>query len=266
MKLLKTGERVIPSEYKSTEDYLIYLRHVFAYNFASGKVKTTDYGIDIGCGEGYGTDILSDKVSKIVGLDVDEDTIQHAKKIHENANIDFQKYGGKIIPFEDNTFDFAVSFQVIEHIPHDELYISEVYRVLKNGGIFILTTPNKTNRLKPGQKPWNKYHIREYYPNELKDILLKHFDSVEILGVFGKKDIHEIELNRIIKNQKLATMDPLNLRRFIPEMLKIQILNFVRKDNKKLGSITNRKFNIDDIYTKGEEVNQSLDLLGICTK
>ena len=59
-----------------------------------------------------------------------------------------------------------VTFQVIEHIKRDRDFLKEIYRVLKPGGKLILTTPNKNMSIT--RNPW---HVREYDPKEMHDIL-----------------------------------------------------------------------------------------------
>jgi SAM-dependent methyltransferase len=75
----------------------------------------------------------------------------------------------------DKTFDLVVSVEVLEHVEKDELFVSEVFRVLKPGGIFLMTTPNGDwviNR--------NPDHKRHYKRTELKQLLEKHFADVSI--------------------------------------------------------------------------------------
>ena len=68
------------------------------------------------------------------------------------------------LDFPENSVDFIVTFQVIEHIQDDEEFIKEIYRVLKAGGKLILTTPNRLMSL--SRNPW---HVREYSPEEMRD-------------------------------------------------------------------------------------------------
>ena len=77
---------------------------------------------------------------------------------------------------EDSTIDFVVTFQVIEHIEDDELFLSEIYRVLKPGGKMILTTPNAKMSLT--RNPW---HIREYTTDQMADTLQSSFSDFNIL-------------------------------------------------------------------------------------
>ena len=91
--------------------------------------------------------------------------------------------------FEDDSFDSIVSFQVIEHLEDDELFIKEIYRILKPGVIALLTTPNRKMTL--SRNPW---HIREYTADELSNLCLKYFKQVEMKGIKGNKKVMEYYL------------------------------------------------------------------------
>ena len=218
----KTGERVLPEDFESAEEYLIYLRHLFAYRFAQEKLKQDCWVLEVGSGEGYGTDYLSksEKVREIIGIDVDLDSVKHALEKYGSNKLRFEHYQGDKIPFQDNSFDVIVSFQVIEHIQDDNNYLLEIHRVLKKNGIYILITPNRVYRLKPGQKPWNRFHVREYDDQSLKSVLADRFENVEILGIRGNREAQRIELARIKKDLRMISFDPLGLRNLIPEPCK----------------------------------------------
>ncbi|QQS42018.1 MAG: class I SAM-dependent methyltransferase [Acidobacteriota bacterium] len=74
-----------------------------------------------------------------------------------------------------DSFDLIVSVEVLEHVEEDNLFVSEVARVLKPGGRFLMTTPNGDfleNR--------NPDHKRHYKRDQLKDLLSRHFGEVEV--------------------------------------------------------------------------------------
>lgn len=77
--------------------------------------------------------------------------------------------------FADDSFDFVVSVEVLEHVEEDELFVSEIRRVLKTGGAFLMTTPN-------GDWVVNKNpdHKRHYQKEQLKILLEKYFAEVKI--------------------------------------------------------------------------------------
>lgn len=265
-----TGERIIPGEFKSKEDqllYLLYLRHLFVYRFVSKTLKNTGIVLELGCGEGYGTSLISKSVKKIIGLDTDKQIVEYASEKHGSSNCIFQVCDGERIPFSDNSFDAVVSFQVIEHVLDDRKFILEIYRVLKKDGIFICTTPNRAYRLKPEQKPWNPFHVREYSPLEL-DVLLKSvFREVKVSGIRGAEEVQKIEINRV-KPGLLISFDLLNLRRFLPDFIKKILADIISKRRQETTSDNNfktKKYSTEDFYVV-DDANQGLDLLGICKK
>ncbi|MCK5776340.1 MAG: class I SAM-dependent methyltransferase, partial [Bacteroidales bacterium] len=162
-------------------DNVLHQRHMIAYtqaaNMISGKV------LEIGCGEGYGMSILAPKSTKYLAIDKYKTTIDPTLP-------DFKKIKFKqmtIPPFigiEDSSFDYVVSFQVIEHIEEDDFFSREIFRVLKPGGKLILTTPNIKMSLT--RNPW---HIREYTRHGLSNVLKSVFPEVEMKGVFGNDTV-----------------------------------------------------------------------------
>ena len=267
----KTGGRVIPEHFESKEEYLVYLRHLFAYEFAKDTLLKNSCVLEVGCGEGYGTNLLSQHVRKIIGLDVDKNTIAQASRKYCSESCVFEVYDGVRIPYNDNTFDAVVSFQVIEHLQDDINYVSEVYRVLKEHGSFVLTTPNRTYRLKPGQQPWNRFHVREYDPHEFENILHSKFSDVTVWGIRGNEEVQKIEIERVKQGLSIISFDFLNFRKLIPELLKPIVIKVLRKTtrrnqkSKNDGDFLNR-YSSKDFYVIRDNVRNSLDLLGICRK
>ncbi len=258
---------MLPERIESEEEYLIYLRHLFVYEFAKDLLPKDGYILEVGCGEGYGTSLLSQNVRKIVGLEVDKKTVSCALSKYETRNTSFQLYNGMEITYEDAVFDGVVSFQVVEHIKNDINFITEIFRVLKKKGIFIISTPNKTYRLRPNQKPWNRFHVREYYPSELENLLKAKFSGVRILGLKGNEEINKAEFKRIKQNLRIISLDPLNLRGLIPLSIEASVLRVIRRIIKgKNKTDFGMKYSIDDFSLTIEDVEHSLDLIGIGEK
>lgn len=257
----ESGERIIPEKMNSEEEYLLYLRHQFAYEFVKTQIPVNSSILEVGCGEGYGTCILSQvEGAVVVGIDIDEETIVQASKRYDSDKCTFKLYDASIIPFEANSFDAVVSFQVIEHLHNPKNYISEIYRVLKDSGVFFLTTPNGTMRLSSDCKPWNKFHIKEFSPDELKNLLNKEFRNVNILGIRGSAEVQRIELNRIdniLKKKKSGIWGKLK-RKIYRKIMRDRILN---KENEK----SFFKYNLSDYYVI-DKPQDGLDLLGISRK
>ena len=243
VNLRKTGERIVPEKIKSCDEYLLYLRHMFAYKQASHFLNNNNNVLEVGCGEGYGTHYLSHRVKNIIGLDIDENTIKHAAAKYSSDNCTFNFFDGLNIPYEDNIFDVVISFQVIEHVFNDFDFVSDIYRVMKKNSNFILTTPNRKYRLKNNQQPWNRFHVREYSAIDLNNLLNRTFNSVNIWGIRGNDDIQKNEIKRVKQILKIQSFDPLNLRRCIPGRYQPIIITLLKK-------IINRNNNIEGDFQK----------------
>lgn len=266
-----TGERYVPDDIRTSEEHLGLLRHIFVYEHVKKRLEGTDKVLEIGFGEGYGTRLLSDAVGEIVGIDVEQTVVDYALDKYASSKCKYMHYDGSTVPYPDETFDVVISFQVIEHIVNDAAFIAEVYRVLKTGGRFYITTPNRTTRLKPGQKPWNRFHVREYYPGQLADLLQVNFGEVKVLGVSATDEIHRMEIERIKQGFFLSLALKLGLRNMIPESLDAVLARLRgrlkgQKRIPKTGEAFKSKFSLDDFRVEEIKVEESLDLLGVCRK
>jgi SAM-dependent methyltransferase len=267
----KTGERVLPGEVQSEYEYILYLRHLIAYETALTEIPAGSTVLDLGCGEGYGTSLLSKNAARVAGLDVDAEAVAHASAKYGSQKCIFQPYDGKTIPFPDAYFDAIASFQVIEHIVDDNHYAAEAFRVLKSPGRFLVTTPNRLNRLKPGMKPWNRFHMREYSPDSLGQVLKGAFADVQVMGIRATDAAQEMELTRVRQNLKIASLDPLNLRHLLPAPVIPALIRLLRKVTyrdpaDRPGQDFLEKYSISDFFVIRENLADSLDLLAVCRK
>ena len=76
-----------------------------------------------------------------------------------------------------------IAFQVLEHVPDPEAFLCEASRVARPGRSVLIVTPNRNYRVGDGEKPWNRYHVREFSPAELEAEMRTVFDVVEIFGI-----------------------------------------------------------------------------------
>lgn len=96
--------------------------------------------LDAGCGTGWFSKYAAERKAKVTSMDLGENLLKEVAKKCESTRV-----VGSIleIPFLENTFDYIVSSEVIEHVPDNKKAIEELYRVLKPNGTLVLTTPNK---------------------------------------------------------------------------------------------------------------------------
>jgi len=120
--------------------------------------------LELGCGEGRGIDLIEKKSKSFTAVDKIDEVIKVLKHKY-NSHKFYTSSFPPVTLFSDNSFDTIISFQVIEHIKDDMLFINEIFRLLKPGGTAILTTPNILMTLT--RNPW---HIREYTSKSLQRI------------------------------------------------------------------------------------------------
>src|SRR5690606_15540262 len=97
--------------------------------------------LEVGCGEGRGVEVLLNGVNSYHGLDKIPEVIDQLKNKFPNVAFE-QAVIPPFVTIDSDKFDTVVSFQVIEHIQDDRLFLQEIYRVLKPGGRAIISTPN----------------------------------------------------------------------------------------------------------------------------
>jgi 2-polyprenyl-3-methyl-5-hydroxy-6-metoxy-1,4-benzoquinol methylase len=172
-----TGERMVPE----AADLNTYWEHVFRYAFACKLVKEAAVSqpsvLDIASGEGYGTYALSQVSKDIVGVDISAEAVEHAR---QKYGLNFKVGSAEAIPVESGSIDTLVSFETVEHVPEPGKFVSEAFRVLKPGGLFVVSTPNKNVYLK-GQEA-NPFHCSEMTKEEFINLLNPAFEVKRIFG------------------------------------------------------------------------------------
>ena len=192
-----TGERLIEEQYRSSLGrYVIYLMHAASYRFAE-KYCQGQKVLDFGCGSGYGAETIAKCAKEVHAVDVSTEAVEYARKKYARENLHFLRIQPEErLPFSDNSFDVVLSFQVIEHVENDANYMAEAERVLKDDGIFIVITPDRKKRLFPGQRPWNRWHLREYSKNQIVELVSKCFDINLLLKMGALPHVAAVEINR----------------------------------------------------------------------
>ena len=150
-------------------------RYAFAKRYAAGKTV-----LDVACGTGYGSDMLvHEGASQVVGGDVDVRPLNWGAAHYPNPRLSFVGINAQEMGFPNDTFDLVVSFETVEHLPDHEAFLSEVQRILKPGGLFICSTPNKAYFSPCGAKALNPYHVHEFRREEFYGVVTEHFDESE---------------------------------------------------------------------------------------
>ena len=172
-----TGERFVPWAKEAAVAY----EHLHRYIWASSLVKDKSV-LDLASGEGYGANILAEHASNVCGVDIAEDAVRHASEKYARPNLRFLRGSVTRVPISENqSFDVIVCFEALEHIEqHDEL-LQEIRRLLKPGGLCLVSTPNKETYSQGMEAP-NPFHVHELTFGEFNALLTRYFPSVSYFG------------------------------------------------------------------------------------
>jgi ubiquinone/menaquinone biosynthesis C-methylase UbiE len=156
--------------------------HVDRYEFAKQFCMNKKV-LDVACGSGYGTKLLSEKANSVVGVDLSSEGIKYAQLNYQQKNITFRQADATNLDFlKDKSFDLVVSFETIEHISDYRKFVSEVERVLRDDGIALISTPNKRYSSPGLEKPKNPFHVIEFYQKDYELLLNEKFKDIDMWG------------------------------------------------------------------------------------
>lgn len=163
--------------------------------------------LDVGCGTGVLSRLLVEKGYDVIGIDISENAINKCKNKGLNA---YQQDLSEKLLFRDEEFDGILMSEVIEHIADTFFVLHELNRVLKTGGVFILTTPNSafiTRRLryligKTSTETQNFSHLR-FFNKKLLTRIVKEA-NYKVIGfkgfLFNPLNLREgFVLNNLVK-------------------------------------------------------------------
>lgn len=166
-----TGERIEWRQlYFKTRFSDHFPRYDFAMPYCMNKIV-----IDIASGTWYWTYKLSKVSKQIIGIDIDEQSIEIARQNYKNHNLEYKLWNWIKIDVEDGSVDVVVSFETIEHIIDYHQFMQEIQRVLKPWGTLILSTPNYLWEIYK-----NTYHVSNFTTIHLIDLFKIYYEDFEI--------------------------------------------------------------------------------------
>lgn len=236
-----------------------FIQHQRVYDFCKKYIKNKNV-LEAGCGSGFGTYRLADYAKNIIGIDVDEFSLNKAKEKFKKPNLSFIL--GDITSLGlSRKFDVIISLQVIEHIEEDLFFVEKLQSMLETNGLLILSTPNRLT----SSFNENPYHVREYSFKELQQLLKRNFKSVKMLGLHGNKTIRKYEKIRRAQIEKFLSFDLLKIRKNIPLTLKKRLFDIASTINRYIILKKNKNlfFKSNDFVIKNQTKN-ALDIIAIC--
>ena len=167
--------------------------------------------LDAGCGTGWFSKWACDRGADVTSMDLGEGLLTQVA-----AKCASKRVVGSIldIPFNDESFDIIVSSEVIEHTPNPDKAIAELYRVLKSGGIMLLSVPNKI------------WYFSLWIAQKLK---LRRYDSYE-----NWQDWSSLKNKLRSTGFEIDVMQGIHMFPFVFRFLN-PVLDFFHKFNKPLG-------------------------------
>ena len=153
-------------------------RYRFAGSLVKGKVV-----LDVACGRGYGTALLSKSgARRVVGVDISEKALDYAREYSFHRGINFIQAEASRLPFKQESFQVIVSFETLEHLSESDKFLSEAVRSLSKSGLFILSTPNRRAFSPFFRSSYSPLHRKEYTLGELVLLLRKYFENIDFFG------------------------------------------------------------------------------------
>jgi SAM-dependent methyltransferase len=163
----------------------IFTRSMARYHFVAPQVRGVT--LDIGCGRGYGFDIIQRPSSTQVGVDISYDFLRAARAREVDRPLALAS--GDLLPFVDQAFDSIISFEVIEHIEDDVTFLRDLRRLARHDALIAISTPNRLVSSGDRAEPLNRFHVREYIADEFGRLLRQEFSTVVIYGQHERSGI-----------------------------------------------------------------------------
>ena len=167
--------------------------HHQKFNLIKDKIKRNSYHLDFGCSSGTFIGSLNPTI-KSIGVDIAKDQIKYAKQNYNSKNKSFKNC--KLpLPFKNDYFDVITIIEIVEHCDNKEnkRILNELYRVLKPGGILILTTPNYSSLW-----PILEKIVSIVGPIDYRDQHINRFNKKKLYKFISQKPFKSIKINSFI--------------------------------------------------------------------
>jgi 2-polyprenyl-3-methyl-5-hydroxy-6-metoxy-1,4-benzoquinol methylase len=182
-----TGERTLPDV---PEENYWFQRHLVVYEWIRRRVGGL-HVIDMACGEGYGSEVLSRSAASVVGVDANAEAHEHAEARYTRPGLRFER---NMIQLFAEPADAIVFLQTIEHVEDPGELLEHFKRV---SDVVFVSTPNVLTLAPEGaERSGNPWHVHEYRAAEFRALLGEHFSQVEMRGLFHarKLRLHELAI------------------------------------------------------------------------
>jgi SAM-dependent methyltransferase len=233
-------ERIVPDE---TSPGIVAL-HLKRYEFAAPLCRSGEV-LDAGCGVGYGAAFLAGVARRVVGVDRDEDAIAYARERYARPNVEFRVGDVLHLDLGDAEFDAVCSFETIEHVDDADAFVAEMARVLRPGGVLVVSTPRAEETT---GAPKNPFHRVELSRADFEALLRRFFGEVEL---YGQRRL------QTARHRLMQRVDVLGLRRRLPG---------ARRLSRVLGTAPTAEVTSDGIVIERGGLERASELVAVCRR
>jgi SAM-dependent methyltransferase len=197
-----TGERVIPGQVDADLWNEHYARYLFASRLARGKRV-----VDLGSGSGYGSAALAELAVHVTGVELSAEAVEYARERYGSPKVEFVAASATETGLEKGAYDLVVAFEVIEHLSNWGELLREAKRLLKPGGQFVVSTPNRDyyaeSRRLAGPNPFHEYEfdfsefetaLKELFP--YVSLFVQNHAEAVVFQPLGKNASAELRLEK----------------------------------------------------------------------
>ena len=232
-------ERIVPDETPPGPLAIHEKRYRFVLPYCVGKRV-----LDAACGVGYGSALLAEAATDVVGVDLNEDAVVYARARYSRPNVEFRVDDVLAPRLEDASFDVVCSLETLEHLSDRNAFLRQVVRMLRDDGVFIVSTPRVDVTT---ESPDNPFHCVEYSLADFDALLRPYFRDVEL---FGERRL------QTRRHRALQRLDVLGLRRHA---------GFLRPLGKlATGTEATQDVSLDGLAIEREDVDTADVLVAVC--
>ena len=155
--------------------------------------------VDVGCGCGLGSNIMSQEADFVWGIDKNELSINFAKEcftreknnIYYCPQVSFEKFDIVHDTREVMKFDYVVAIEIIEHINDYKAFLENLIKKFdkrdpRSPSYYFISTPNRANKHLNPDRPNNTFHVREWTSTEYYNVLSEFFSNVKFMNSKGE--------------------------------------------------------------------------------
>ncbi len=166
--------------------------------------------LDVGCGQGFESARFLGAGREVLGVDYSSEAVAAAASRYGPEGLRVARMDALGLGLASGSFDGACSSHLIEHFTDPEPHVSELARVVRDGGLACVLTPNRPADFE------NPFHLHPFDRDELRDILERHFADVWLGGVDAAPHVKADFQARRVKAAKLLRLDAFDLRHRMP--------------------------------------------------